>query len=123
MWEAMHGEMAGYYEVRVRHGTRLYRLFCLLEREGPGLVGPTLVVWTNPSTPPSPRASMPGCVPWVRSTAIGCRGALSERVVDHERTGDNAASVAKGLERSGRIFTSAAIIVVVGGWPSRWPTW
>jgi RND superfamily putative drug exporter len=30
-----------------------------------------------------------------------------------ERTGDNRGSVARGLERSGRIITSAALIVVV----------
>jgi len=34
---------------------------------------------------------------------------------EYERTGDNAFSVAKGLERSGRLITSAAIIVVVVG--------
>ncbi|MHB0871648.1 MAG: MMPL family transporter, partial [Chloroflexota bacterium] len=34
---------------------------------------------------------------------------------EYERTGDNAASVAKGLEKSGKIITSAAIIVVVVG--------
>jgi len=27
MWEAMHGDMAGYYEVRVRAGKDLFRLF------------------------------------------------------------------------------------------------
>ena len=31
----------------------------------------------------------------------------------YDRTGDNAAAVAGGLERSGRIITSAALIVVV----------
>jgi putative drug exporter of the RND superfamily len=34
---------------------------------------------------------------------------------EYDRTGDNAYSVAKGLERSGRLITSAAIIVVVVG--------
>ncbi len=34
---------------------------------------------------------------------------------EYDRTGDNAASVAKGLEKSGKIITSAAIIVVVVG--------
>lgn len=46
-WEAMHGEMAGYYEVRVDGpGRRHYRLFCLLERDGKmvGMGGPTLVL-------------------------------------------------------------------------------
>jgi len=27
MWEAMHGDMAGYYEVRVRAGKDLFSLF------------------------------------------------------------------------------------------------
>jgi len=46
-WEAMHGEMAGYYEVRVDGPNRHhYRLFCLLERDGRavGLGGPSLVL-------------------------------------------------------------------------------
>ena len=46
-WEAMHGEMAGYYEVRVDGPKRHhYRLFCLLERDGAsvGLGGPSLVL-------------------------------------------------------------------------------
>jgi Txe/YoeB family toxin of Txe-Axe toxin-antitoxin module len=46
-WEAMHGTMAGYYEVRVDgRDRRHYRLFCVLERDGAdlGLGGPSLVV-------------------------------------------------------------------------------
>jgi Txe/YoeB family toxin of Txe-Axe toxin-antitoxin module len=46
-WEAMHGEMAGYYEIRVDGPQRHhYRLFCLLERDGAsvGLGGPSLVL-------------------------------------------------------------------------------
>jgi Txe/YoeB family toxin of Txe-Axe toxin-antitoxin module len=46
-WEAMHGEMAGYYEIRVDGpGRHHYRLFCLLERDGRavGLGGPSLVL-------------------------------------------------------------------------------
>ena len=48
-WEAMHGEMTGYYEVRVpgRHLGRAranFRLFCLLDRAGPGLPGPAIAV-------------------------------------------------------------------------------
>lgn len=38
---------------------------------------------------------------------------LSRIKEEYDRTGDNAASVAKGLEKSGKIITSAAIIVVV----------
>ncbi len=40
---------------------------------------------------------------------------LSRIREEWERTGDNTASVALGLERSGRIITSAALIVVVVG--------
>jgi hypothetical protein len=32
-WEAMHGDMAGYYEVRVQGGGMNHRLFCVLERD------------------------------------------------------------------------------------------
>ena len=45
MWEAMHGTMRGYYEARTRGpDRRLYRLFCILEREAPGLARPSIVV-------------------------------------------------------------------------------
>jgi len=45
MWEAMHGRMAGFYEARTRGpDRRLYRLFCILERDAPGLDGPAIVV-------------------------------------------------------------------------------
>ncbi len=47
MWEAMHGDMKGYYEARVDGpGRRHYRLFCLLERHGSrtGLGGPSIIV-------------------------------------------------------------------------------
>ena len=45
MWQAMHGAMKGYFEARTRGPDRwLYRLFCLLEREAPGLDGPSLVL-------------------------------------------------------------------------------
>ncbi len=37
MWEYMHNEMAGYYEVRTRARKQLYRLFCVLEHRQPGL--------------------------------------------------------------------------------------
>jgi Txe/YoeB family toxin of Txe-Axe toxin-antitoxin module len=41
-WEAMHGEMAGVYEVRVKSTGANHRLFCLLVRsahlEGPSIV-------------------------------------------------------------------------------------
>ena len=31
-WEAMHGEMSGYFEVRVQGGGNNHRLFCVLQR-------------------------------------------------------------------------------------------
>lgn len=50
-WEAMHGEMGGYYEIRVTGpGRRHYRLFCLLENGSVGELrqrgfrGPQIVV-------------------------------------------------------------------------------
>jgi Txe/YoeB family toxin of Txe-Axe toxin-antitoxin module len=53
-WEAMHGDMAGYYEIRVDGpGRHHYRLFCLLERDGKvvGLEGPSLVLVTGKGKP------------------------------------------------------------------------
>jgi hypothetical protein len=48
MWEAMHGTMTGYYEVRVGGPRReQFRLFCLLDRDGPGLPGPAIAVLTG----------------------------------------------------------------------------
>jgi hypothetical protein len=44
MWEAMHGEMTGYFEIRVQGpGREHFRLFCLLDNDGPGLPGPAVV--------------------------------------------------------------------------------
>jgi hypothetical protein len=46
-WEAMHGEMRGFYEVRVDGPKRHhYRLFCVLETHDPalGLGGPSIVI-------------------------------------------------------------------------------
>jgi hypothetical protein len=46
-WEAMHGDMTGFYEVRVDGPKRRhYRLFCLLARQGAdvGLGGPSIVI-------------------------------------------------------------------------------
>ena len=53
-WEAMHDDMAGFYEVRVDGPDRHhYRLFCLLDRNGSasGLGGPSLVVLTGKDKP------------------------------------------------------------------------
>jgi hypothetical protein len=47
IWEAMHGEMSGYYEVRARARKQLYRLFCLLEHQQPGLPANCIVVITG----------------------------------------------------------------------------
>ena len=52
MWEAMHGTMRGFYEARTRGpGRRLYRLFCILERDAPGLDGPSIIVIGGLSKP------------------------------------------------------------------------
>lgn len=51
-WQAMHGDMGGIYEVRVKGpDKRLYRLFCLLERNAPGATAPVLIVLTGMSKP------------------------------------------------------------------------
>jgi Txe/YoeB family toxin of Txe-Axe toxin-antitoxin module len=53
-WEAMHGEMNGFYEVRIDGPKRHhYRLFCVLERAGAkvGLGGPSLVLITGKDKP------------------------------------------------------------------------
>jgi hypothetical protein len=46
-WEAMHGDMTGFFEVRIDGPKRHhYRLFCVLERDGAkiGLGGPSVVI-------------------------------------------------------------------------------
>ena len=53
-WEAMHDEMAGYYEVRLDGPQRQhYRLFCVLERDGAdlGLGGRSIVLIDGRETP------------------------------------------------------------------------
>jgi Txe/YoeB family toxin of Txe-Axe toxin-antitoxin module len=42
-WEAMHGDMAGVYEVRVRSTGANHRLFCLLVRDSDHLEAPSIV--------------------------------------------------------------------------------
>ena len=42
-WEAMHGDMAGIYEVRVRSTGANHRLFCLLVRDSDHLEAPSIV--------------------------------------------------------------------------------
>jgi len=54
MWQAMHDEMAGVYEVRVDGPQRRhYRLFCVLESNGAqvGLRGASLVLITGMDKP------------------------------------------------------------------------
>src|SRR5437899_9841236 len=46
-WQPMHGDMTGWFEVRVQGSGRLYRVFCLLEREAEGLLGPSIVLITG----------------------------------------------------------------------------
>lgn len=53
-WEAMHGEMSGFYEARCDGpGRHHYRLFCVLERDGAalGLGGPSVVIITGMAKP------------------------------------------------------------------------
>jgi hypothetical protein len=53
-WEAMHGEMGGFYEIRVDGPRRRhYRMFCVLEHEGAtmGLGGPSIVLITGKDKP------------------------------------------------------------------------
>ncbi|MER5312850.1 hypothetical protein ABT034_34340 [Streptomyces sp. NPDC002773] len=51
-WEAMKGDMGGWYEVRVNGpGRHHYRLFCLLDYEAEGREKPLLVVITGLDKP------------------------------------------------------------------------
>jgi hypothetical protein len=57
-WEAMHGDMAGWFEVRVDgpkpgrgKGRHHYRLFCLLDYEAKNVEKPLLVVVTGMDKP------------------------------------------------------------------------
>jgi Txe/YoeB family toxin of Txe-Axe toxin-antitoxin module len=50
-WEAMHDDMAGYYEVRVQHGGTNHRLFCVLERDATDLEGSSIVCLGGLSKP------------------------------------------------------------------------
>lgn len=55
-WEAMHGAMAGLYEIRVQGGGSNHRLFCVLDR-GDDLGGPSIVCIDGLSKPPRQAAS------------------------------------------------------------------
>jgi len=51
-WEAMKGEMSGWFELRIDgHGRHHYRLFCLLDYEAEGLGKPLLVIITGKDKP------------------------------------------------------------------------
>lgn len=50
-WEAMHGDMAGFYEVRVKGGGMNHRLFCVLERDADDLGGSSIVAIDGLSKP------------------------------------------------------------------------
>lgn len=56
-WEAMHEDMAGFYEVRVHGGGANHRLFCLLDRNADDLGGPSLICLDGLSKPVRSAAS------------------------------------------------------------------
>lgn len=56
-WEAMHGDMAGFFEVRVQGGGTNHRLFCLLERDADDLGGSSIVCLGGLSKPPRTAAN------------------------------------------------------------------
>lgn len=49
-WEAMHGDMTGYFEVRKKYAKHHYRLFCRLDEASIG-TKPLLVVLTGMTKP------------------------------------------------------------------------
>jgi hypothetical protein len=57
-WEAMHDDMAGYFEVRVQGGGMNHRLFCVLERDADDLGGSSIVCIDGLSKSPR-RAAQP----------------------------------------------------------------
>ncbi len=50
-WETMHGDMDGFYEVRVQGGGMNHRLLCLLIRDADDLGGPSIVCLGGLSKP------------------------------------------------------------------------
>jgi len=58
-WEAMHGEMAGLYELRVQGRGANHRLFYLLERNADDLGGPSIVCLGGLSKPVRSAAEPP----------------------------------------------------------------
>lgn len=59
-WEAMHGEMAGLYEIRVQGGGMNHRLFCILERNAHDLGGSSIVAIDGLSKPKRSAAAPKG---------------------------------------------------------------
>lgn len=59
-WKAMHGEMAGIYEIRVQGEGRNHRLFCLLVRDAADLGGSSIVCLGGLSKPPRQAADPRG---------------------------------------------------------------
>lgn len=51
-WEAMHDDMAGFFEVRVQGGGMNHRLFCLLERDAEDLGGSSIICLSGLSKAP-----------------------------------------------------------------------
>lgn len=51
-WEAMHGDMAGIYEIRITSAGANHRLFCLLVRSSEVLGGSSIVCLGGLSKPP-----------------------------------------------------------------------
>jgi hypothetical protein len=56
-WEAMHDDMAGFFEVRVQGGGQNHRLFCRLERDASDLGGSSIVCLGGLSKPPRTAAA------------------------------------------------------------------
>lgn len=50
-YQAMRGEMTGWFEARTKHRKTLYRLFCLQDRMAPGLPRPALVLISGGDKP------------------------------------------------------------------------
>ena len=57
MWEAMRGEMAGFYEVRVQGAGANHRLLCVLDRAADDLGGPSIICVYGFSKPKREAAS------------------------------------------------------------------
>ena len=57
-WEAMHDDMAGFFEVRVQGGGMNHRLFCVLERDAADLGGSSIVCIDGLSKPPRTAANV-----------------------------------------------------------------